>query len=279
MDYRVRSPFLAGFFSFLMPGLGHIYSGAAKRGLIIFILSIIASSFAPILGLLDFRPFNVVSIVLVFLFIYLFAIIDSVKITRPLKYAYLLKKYNKWYLYIIALLLYGIIVQPCIGGVIKHFFVQPYRMPSGSMEPALLAGDYIFVNKFIYWNSGPKRGDIIVFKYPPDPSKDFVKRVAGIAGDILEIRNNRVIVNGIEEVAEYIKSDPNSKIGERFFGPIKIPEKSLFVLGDNIDHSYDSRYWGCLRTDKVKGRVASVYWSWDSQQSSVRWERIGMQIE
>ena len=279
MEYGSRSTLLAGFLSFLMPGLGHMYSGAAKRGLIILIVSLVATSFAPVLGLLDYRPFNVASMGLVFLFIYLFAIIDSVRITRPLKYSYILKKYDKWYLYIVALLLYGIILQPVFKGVIKHFFVQAYRMPAVSMEPALLAGDRILVNKFIYWNGEPKRGDIIVFEYPPDPSKDFVKRVAGIAGDVLEIRNNRVILNGKEESEEYVKSDSNSKIGERFFGPITIPEKSLFVLGDYRDQSYDSRYWGCVRTDQVKGKVASVYWSWDSEQLAVRWERIGMQIE
>jgi len=143
------------------------------------------------------------------------------------------------------------------------------------MEPTLSVVAVFFVKKIIYRNGEPERGDIIVFEKPPDPSEIFVKRVAGIAGDVLEIRNNRVIVNGKEQADAYARFDPTSKVGKRSFGPITIPVKSLFVLSDNRDHSYDSRFWGFVEADKVKGKVASVYWSWDSQHFSVRWDRIG----
>ena len=142
-----------------------------------------------------------------------------------------------------------------------------------------MVGDNILVNKMTYRNCEPTRGDIIVFEYPPDPAKDFVKRVVGIGGDILEIRNNQVFVNGKKQSEEYLKQGKASKIEKRNFGPITIPENSLFVLGDNRDHSYDSRYWGFVEVNKVQGKVAIVYWSWDKRRSSVRWKRIGKPIE
>jgi signal peptidase I len=261
-----------------MPGLGHMYSGKAKRGFILFILSLLVSSVAPMLGLVDSQPFNVIFMVLVFISIYIYAIMDSVRITRSLKYGYVLKKYNKWFFYVVVLFVYLIVIQPFFSNLTKHFIVKAYKMPSGSMEPTLLVGDHILVNKFIYRNAKPQKGDIIVFEYPPDPSKDFVKRVAGIPGDVLEIRNNEVIIHRNENERKSEKPHANSNHSKRFFGPITVPEDVLFVLGDNMDHSYDSRFWGYVPIEKVKGKVVSVYWSWNSDPLTVRWKRIGMKL-
>ena len=279
MDYTSRSPILAGLLSLLMPGLGHMYAGEAKRGFIIFIVALVANPFALSMAFLPYQPLNILFMALIFLIIYLFAIINSVRIAQSCKDVYVLKKYNKWYLYIGIFLLNAFVINPVVGGSIKLLFVQAYKIPATSMEPTLLVGDHIMVNKFIYRNGEPERGDIIVFEYPPDPSKDFVKRVAGVAGDVLETRNNTVVVNGKEQACKYAKPDSASKIGNRDFGPITVPENSLFVLGDNIDHSYDSRFWGFVKSDKVKGKVVCVYWSWDSADIAVRWDRIGKQIK
>jgi signal peptidase I len=262
-----------------MPGLGHMYAGEAKRGLIIFIVSLLAVPLALFLGLLPYQPLNVLSMALTFLAVYLFAIADSVRIARSRRYGYVLKRYNKWYLYCAIFLLSAIVINPVLQRSIKVFFVEAYKIPAVSMEPTLLVGDHIFVNKLAYRTSEPKRGDIVVFEFPPDPSKDFVKRVVGIAGDIVEVRSNILILNGKEKVEPYAKFDAGTKVTRRSFGPIRIPENALFMLGDNRDHSFDSRFWGCLERNKVKGKVANVYWSWDKGRLSIRWGRIGKRIE
>lgn len=273
IKYRSRSPFLAGLLSIFMPGLGHIYTGAPKRGLIIFCVAFFASWIGLLSGLLPYQPFNVLSMSLLIFLPYLFAVADSVKIARRTRYAYILKRYNKWYVYIGILLLCGIVTELLGGDVI----VKTYKMSAGSMEPTLLIGDHILVNKFIYWNSAPKRGDVIVFEYPPDPSKDFVKRVVGVAGDVLELRSGRLMLNGKEYEENYLKS-ASENYGS--YGPVSVPEESLFVLGDNRDHSYDSRFWGFVKADRVKGKVACVYWYWLSPYIfEVRWNRIGMHVK
>jgi len=175
---------------------------------------------------------------------------------------------------------------------IRTFIVQAFKIPSGSMLPTLEIGDHILVNKFIYgvrlpfldlWLLGPwtpKRGDIIVFKYPYDESRDFIKRVIGLPGDVVEVHDKQVHINGklLEEpYAVYkdaaVSSNPHST--RDFFGPITIPAGKLFVLGDNRDHSQDSRFWGFLDLQKLEGEAFVVYWSWDSEGMRPRWNRIG----
>ena len=149
--------------------------------------------------------------------------------------------------------------------------------------PTLMVGDRILVNKYIYRNEDPRRGDIIIFLYPKDPSKDFVKRALGIPGDVLEIRNRELYINNKKYIENYINLDPNANTSDKSpannFGPITVPEGSLFVLGDNRDHSYDSRFWGFVDRSAVKGKVINSYWSWDSESSGVRWGRIDKHIE
>lgn len=175
---------------------------------------------------------------------------------------------------------------------IRTFVVQAFKIPSGSMKQTLLIGDHILVNKFIYGIKipfthltlipiqNPKRGDIVVFKFPEDPDKDFIKRVVGVAGDVIEIRNKQVYVNGKKQNHSYaIHTDPTvlpAGVQPRDnFGPITVPPHSLFVMGDNRDHSYDSRFWGFVDLNAVKGEAFIIYWSWDKKDFDVRWRRIG----
>lgn len=162
---------------------------------------------------------------------------------------------------------------------IRTFVVQAFKIPSGSMEPTLLVGDHILVNKFIYGVkipfiqrtvipiSQPKRGDVIVFIYPVDKSKDFIKRTIGLPGDLIEIIDNKVYINGTiyEDKHAYFSNKgkvwPASQ-GKTFFGPITVPENHIFVMGDNRDHSYDSRFWGFVPLKSVKGKAFIIYWSW-----------------
>jgi signal peptidase I len=160
------------------------------------------------------------------------------------------------------------------------------------MKNTLLIGDHILVNKFIYgvrlpyWRNtlipikSPQRGDIIVFKYPEDPNKDFIKRVIGAPGDVVEYRDKQLIINGRRVENDVgIHTDPRVIPGaykkRDNFGPIKIPPNKLFVMGDNRDESYDSRFWGFVDMQAVNGRAFMIYWSWDNSNFGVRWKRLG----
>jgi len=176
--------------------------------------------------------------------------------------------------------------------VIPTFVVQAFKIPSESMEPTLEIGDHLLVNKFIYgikipftsinlfsWNS-PQRGDVIVFIYPMEPDKDFIKRVIGVGGDTVKIVNKHLYINGVEVPDPHAVYRENTiLLGDEQkpdnFGPVTIPQGSLFVLGDNRDYSLDSRSWGFVSSKDVVGKAFAIYWSWDSQESTVRWNRLG----
>ena len=176
--------------------------------------------------------------------------------------------------------------------IIRAYVVQAFKIPSGSMIPTLLVGDHILVAKFIYGTKipfsdkrilvfrKPQRGDIIVFKYPKDPSRDFIKRVIGVGGDVVEERNKVVYVNGKplnEPYVQHVDNDirPVGMDVRDNFGPVYVPEGKLFVMGDNRDMSYDSRYWGFVDLKAVKGKAFIIYWSWDSKRHLPRLNRIG----
>jgi signal peptidase I len=175
---------------------------------------------------------------------------------------------------------------------IRTFIVQAFKIPSGSMEDTLLIGDHILVSKFSYGIrmpftnqtlipvDAPERGDIVVFKFPGDPSVDYIKRVVGVPGDVVEERNKQVYVNGVPEQNPFaVHKDPytiQSNYPPRDnFGPLTVPPDSLFVMGDNRDNSNDSRFWGFVDYGKLRGKAFMIYWSWDSDAFNVRWRRLG----
>ena len=151
------------------------------------------------------------------------------------------------------------------------------------MIPLLLIGDHILVNKQAYKNSSPKRGNIVVFDFPEDASKTFIRRVVGVGGDAIEIKDKQLYVNGKKYTEDYVIFTDSKLISEKhqpidFYGPVSVPKDSYFVLGDNRDTSYDSRYWGFLDSIKIKGKAINIYWSWDNENNKVRWDRIGKPI-
>jgi signal peptidase I len=186
----------------------------------------------------------------------------------------------------------AILVAILIALFIRTFVVQAFKIPSGSMKQTLQIGDHILVNKFIfgvkipYWNKtiiplkSPQRGDIIVFKYPVDPNKDFIKRVIGVGGDVVESRDKQLYVNHKLVNHDFsVHTDPHIISGANKprdnFGPITVPENALFVMGDNRDESFDSRFWGFVDLKAVNGKAFMIYWSWDRQNFGVRWNRLG----
>jgi signal peptidase I len=175
---------------------------------------------------------------------------------------------------------------------IRTFIVQAFKIPSGSMIPTLQIGDHILVNKLAYGVRIPfweqylvefkqvERGDVVVFVFPEDRSKDFIKRVIGAPGDSVEIRGKKVYVNGkqIDDPHAHFEGDDPQNAGltsRDDFGPKTVPENSIFVMGDNRDRSYDSRFWGFVNLDDVRGKAFLIYWSWDGGDRWVRWERLG----
>ncbi len=190
----------------------------------------------------------------------------------------------------------AIVLALILALIIRTFVVQAFKIPSGSMIPTLLIGDHILVTKFIYGTRipftdkkilifrEPRRGDIIVFKYPKDPSRDFIKRVIGVGGDVVEERDKKVYVNGKPLNEPYIQHTDNDTrpIGMDVrdnFGPVYVPKGKLFVMGDNRDQSYDSRYWGFVDLKAVKGKALIIYWSWDGKRHLPRLSRIGRFIK
>jgi signal peptidase I len=180
--------------------------------------------------------------------------------------------------------------------IIRTCVVQAFKIPSGSMEDTLAIGDHLLVNKFIYGIKlpfsekrllklrDPQRGDVMVFEYPVDRSKDFIKRVIGVPGDEVEVRNKHVYVNGVlyqnpHEVYRETAVFPREMNPRDNFGPVRVPPRSYFMMGDNRDNSYDSRFWGVVGESDIKGKAFIKYWSWDRNSRRVRWENIGRLIE
>jgi signal peptidase I len=176
----------------------------------------------------------------------------------------------------------SIVVAVILALFIRTFVVQAFKIPTGSMEPNLLVGDHLLVNKFVFAPTiSPlertilpmrpiRRGDVMVFKFPEEPERDFIKRVIGLPGETVELRNRQVFVNGQridEPYAHYLfpqgqEDEAVFDVRERY-GPVTVPAKHYFMMGDNRDNSQDSRYWGFLPEHYVKGRALTIYWSFE----------------
>lgn len=147
--------------------------------------------------------------------------------------------------------------------ILRTFVVQAFWIPSGSMVPTLLPGDRVLVAKFWYWFQEPKRGQIMVFKYPVDPQRDFVKRIVGLPGDVIEVRDGVVIVNGTSLSEPYVRNRDMFTLTESTVFPkipFTVPKDSFFVMGDNRPNSQDSRFWGFVPKQNIRGPVFFRYW-------------------
>jgi signal peptidase I len=196
----------------------------------------------------------------------------------------------------------SICVAVILALFVRTFVVQAFKIPTGSMEPNLLVGDHLLVNKFVFaptlsgLENGVlpidpiKRGDILVFKFPEDPNRDFIKRTIGLPGETVEMRHKKIYINGTlldEPYAHFIyppsdgeNGSPNFNVLENY-GPVTVPADHYFMMGDNRDNSEDSRYWGFMPRDYVKGKALFIYFSFGDQPglfSNIRWTRLLHQI-
>lgn len=198
----------------------------------------------------------------------------------------------------------SICVAVILALFVRTFAVQAFKIPTGSMENNLLIGDHLLVNKFVFAPTATelervllpidpiRRGDIVVFKYPEDPERDFIKRVIGLPGETIELRNKKVYIDGKPLEEPYVrflfpadKGGGNAEFAEfdvrSSYGPVTVPAGHYFMMGDNRDNSQDSRYWGFLPREYVKGKALFVYFSFGDGSGllgNIRWRRILHQI-
>lgn len=203
----------------------------------------------------------------------------------------------------------SIVIAVILALFVRTFVVQAFKIPTGSMENNLLIGDHLLVNKFVFGPSTSgveravlpmreiERGNIIVFKWPVEPNRDFIKRVIGLPGETVELRNKKVHINGaaLDEPYVHFLEQPSDHPGayeattedvQVRYGPVTVPAGHYFVMGDNRDNSQDSRYWGFLPRSYVKGQADMIYWSYDAKDggsllsmfTKTRWSRLLRQI-
>jgi len=192
----------------------------------------------------------------------------------------------------------SIVIAVILALFIRTFVVQAFKIPTGSMENNLLIGDHLLVNKFVFGPSESrierailpmgtiKRGDVIVFKYPEEPDRDYIKRVIGLPGETVEMKNKKIFINGVPVDEPYVHflEPPSTEtdvhevtsidVRERY-GPITVPPNQYFVMGDNRDNSQDSRYWGFLQRDYIKGKALLIYWSYEAEREDYETEGPG----
>ena len=204
MNNKPRRPWVAAILTLIFRGLGHLYSGAPKRGLILFAIEqVLLITFAVIaLVIVLNTTFLIIGIIIGFAFT-IFCVVDAISIANKNKEAYELAKYNRWFVYVGYVVAFSFLVSMLVSSVVKANLVQAYKIPSGAMIPTLLIGDHIFANKFIYKTTEPKRGDIIIFPFPEDTSRDFVKRLVAVEGDVIEMKLKRFYINGKEQLEHY----------------------------------------------------------------------------
>jgi signal peptidase I len=186
----------------------------------------------------------------------------------------------------------AIAVALLLALVIRTFVVQAFKIPSGSMLPTLQIGDHLLVNKFLYGPRleipftqislgrlpglrSPQRGDVVVFVNPKDPSQDFIKRVVATAGETVEMRQRHLYINGQPVDDPFATYRLGGVEKSQHFGPYVVPPGTVFAMGDNRDESSDSRFWGPVPLENVKGLAVIIYWSWDHARHWLRWERLG----
>jgi signal peptidase I len=196
----------------------------------------------------------------------------------------------------------SIVIAVILALFVRTFVVQAFKIPTGSMENNLLIGDHLLVNKFALAPTASglehsllpitaiKRGDVLVFKYPVEPDRDFIKRVIGLPGETLELKEKKIYINGkpLDEPYVHFLEEPhrNSEFAEvtssdvrENYGPVTVPPNQYFMMGDNRDNSADSRYWGFMPRDYVKGKALLIYWSYESEREDYEDESAGATVK
>jgi signal peptidase I len=302
-----RKPWLAGLLSLVVSGLGHLYAGRPRLAGAVLLLSVAAGVLIVVAPLFLPQPTNVVVALVAVLVMFVGVPLHAAEIARAAPPTYALQSYNRWYVYLGLYCISGFVLSPWIYGNVKTRLVEAFRAPSGSMEPTIQTGDYLYVAKWKDARTDLRPGTVVVFESVEEPGLKVVKRVVGVAGDTLAMDAGTLYRNGQPQVEPYtMRLDPGrsedpvqrakmqawqsryltSPVADPYrpdleqWGPFVVPADSVFVLGDNRDASYDSRYYGFIPRQNVLGQPRVVYFSYDGRApgqflSRVRWARLG----
>ena len=281
---KKRRPIIALLLSLVFPGLGHLYAGSlgASLGWFAGYLIVINSLFA-LLIFWNVAPLNIILPIIGFIVFYLINMISAYRLASRQPEEYILRPINKISIYTILLISYELVSMftwPAFGNY------EAYKMPSQSMMNTLYVIDYLIAEHNAYQDESPQRNDLIIFIFPRDGQTKYIKRVIGLPGDKVEMVDKKLYINNspfkepetiiytdtLPDGSPHIQPRRNGMDSRDNFGPFVIPAKSYFVLGDNRDNSYDSRYWGIVPHDLLIGQAIRITYSGD-------WSRIGKKIE
>jgi signal peptidase I len=305
-----RRTWIAALLSLLLPGLGHLYVGRPGPAAAASLLSVAAVALMYLCALfIPLAPWNIALSFLLIPTVWLGVPLHAALLARRAGTDFVLKPYNRWYVYVGLYLLLGVLLLPEIPTLVRAHVVEAFRIPSGSMEPTTRIGDLLYIAKWPASERRPAHDRVVVFDSVDEPGLKVMKRVLGMPGDTLLMRSGALIRNGRPLEESYVVHTDRGRgedaiqrakmqqwqahhlvgAGTRYrpdlqdWGPIVVPPDSFFALGDNRDASYDSRYYGFVPFVNVIGRPAVIYFSFeptsaDPLLSRVRWERIGQRI-
>ncbi len=290
-----RKPWLAAFLSSILPGIGQFYNKQLLKGFILLAADIVVHELEH-----AFAPFFIVS-----LFVVLFGIKDAFDSAETLNGS------NQRFFQQEKAVVRFIVIMLALGTIpfaflVRENIIEAFKIPSGAMRPTLQIGDHILTRKFRTLSTPVQRGDIVVFPYPEDPEKNFIKRVVGLEGDTVRITDGELYINDqmvpSKRVGEQsVEGQPSIDFGQLTTyeeqiggatyriqhlrdritingGPWQVPQGTVFVMGDNRDNSMDSRVYGAVAVNTLIAKAGKIYWSWDHEAGAVRWERIGETI-
>ncbi len=259
-----RRWWVAGVLGYLVPGLGQVYNGQAAKGLLFSFLFTTWGGvvFAVLIRVLKLPPTAASMPILSALFLpglvgQLAIAVEAMAGAAKTGRVFTPRRYNRVWLYA-AVLIVCTAVQASLSSVVREHILKPYRIPTGSMAPTLAPGDHILSNQLFFSDHNPAAGDVVIFKSPQDVKTDFIKRIVGIPGDTVEMRNGLVTVNGRPPAGP---RSGGSAADTGAFGPVRVPSDSYFVMGDNRAHSKDSRQFGPVPRHLIRGKPVFVYFS------------------
>jgi signal peptidase I len=274
MKAKRRSPGLAVVLSIVTPGLGQVYNGQLRRGVILFVMWALLTVLA--IAVLFHNFYGMLIGAALSLGFPLFICVEAVYCARRLGQI-ILKRYNRWYVYILIIVAVNFIMYPLFSTTKNNHLYKTYKIPSSAMKPTLNVGDHLMADMKRYKSKELNRADIIVFEYPKDPSKAFIKRIISLPGEKIEIIGRKIYIDGklFEDKYGYYETRKESwgiPAGKCKYCSVTVPDEHYFVLGDNRDNSQDSRYWGFVPLESIRGKALYIYWAKDIS-------RIGMGIE
>ena len=284
MTIKQRKGWLAAFLSLVSPPLGYAYNGKLLKGVVISLLLLLLYPALSLFAKVQVTRGLIIIAVLIPTIIVFSIAFDCYTFAKKQGQDYELKLYNTWWAYIFILIFISVLPTSIVTNYVRNEIVQAYKIPAGSMLPTLQIGDHLLVDKQAYREHPIQYGDIIVFSSPETIEVDYIKRVIALPGDSVEIRDKELIVNGFSLQEDYTiytdsRAIPHNHAPRDNIPLLTVGPDHVFVLGDNRDNSFDSRFFGPVPIDTVQGKLVQIYWSWDDISGSVRWDRIGKLFE